>query len=207
MGIAAYDVQARDGYEGAWTGWLTGTIATSGTFTGIHGHTYFFRARARDQVGNEEPFGDEEWGQAFTTVLTEAAPVLVTSRKSAAPYRFSPHQTVEYIVIISNTGNLTATAVLTDTPPASMFVLTETLAATSGSTPTYAGGQIHWSGTVGAGAAVRVTYALSPTAATPFSVPLTNTAEIAGSVLGPLERQAVASQAWMLWLPVIFKNG
>ncbi len=207
-GIGAYDVQVRDGYEGEWSDWQTGTAATSDTFTGIHGHTYFFRARARDTCGNQEPYDDreKEWGQTFTTVLTEPALVLVTSRKSATPRRFSPDQTVAYTVLISNTGNLTAGGALTDTPPAEMFVLTGTLATTSGLTPTYTGGQIRWSGTVEAGAEVRVTYTLSPTAATPCGVPLTNTAQIAGSVLGPFTRRETVVQTHLVWLPLIARR-
>jgi len=204
-GIAAYDVQVRDGYEGLWTGWLTDTVVTSGTSTGLHGHTYFFRARARDLPGNLEPYGDEEWGQAFTTVLTGPAPVLVTSFKSATPHYFSAGQTVAYTVIVSNTGNLAAAATLTDTPPAEMVVLTETLAATSGLPPTYDGVAICWAGTVTPGSEVRVTYTLSPTVTTPFGVPLTNTAEIAGSVLGPLTRQETVVQAHLVWLPVVMR--
>lgn len=205
-GVAAYDVQVRDGYEGTWAGWLTSTSATSGTFTGAHGHTYFFRARARDQAGNWETFGDEEWGQAFTTVLTETAPVLVTSRKSATLWLFSPGQTVAYTILISNTGNLTASAALTDTPPAEMVVLTETLAVTSGLTPTYASGQIRWTGAVTPGGEVRVTYTLSPTAAVPLGVPLTNTVEISGSVLGPFTRQETVVQAYLVWLPLVARG-
>ena len=205
--VAAYDVQVRDGYEGTWTDWRTDTTATSGTFdSGVHGHTYFFRSRASDTLGNQEPYGDQEWGQAFTTVLTETAPVLVTSRKSATPHQFGSDQTVEYTIFISNTGNLSATAALTDTPPAEMIVLMETLAATSGPAPTYAGGWIHWSGVVEAEAAVRVTYVLSPTAATPFGVPLTNTAEIAGSVLGPFTRQEMVMRASFVWLPLVVRG-
>jgi len=205
-GIGAYDVQARDGYEGVWTDWLTSTTATCGLFTGTHGHTTFFRARARDIHGNQEPYGDEQWGQTFTTVLTEPAPVLVTSRKSATPRRFGPDQTVGYTVLISNTGSLTASAVLTDTVPAHMVALTETLAATSGPTPTYAGGQIRWSGTVTQGGEMRVTYTLSPTAETPLGVPLTNTAEIAGSVLGPFTRRETVVQTHLVWLPLITRG-
>jgi len=205
-GIGAYDVQVRDGYEGAWTDWLTGTTAISGAFTGTHGHTYFFRARARDQAGNEEPFNGEEWGQTFTTVLTGPAPVLVTSRKFATPRLFRPDQTVAYTVIISNTGNFTATAALTDTPPVSMVVLTETLAATPGLTLLYPSDAIHWTGVVTPGSEVRVTYALSPTAATPLGVPLTNTAEISGSVLGPFTRRETIVRARLAWLPLIIRG-
>jgi uncharacterized repeat protein (TIGR01451 family) len=136
-------------------------------------------------------------------VLTETAPVLVTSRKCAIPWLFPPGQIVAYTVIISNTGNLTASAALTDTPPVEMVVLTGTLAATSGLTPTYASGQIRWSGAVTPGGEVRVTYALSPTAVVSFGVPLTNTAEIAGSVLGPFTRRETIVQARVVWLPLV----
>ncbi len=203
-GIAAYDVQARDGYEGLWTDWLTGTAATAGAFSGSPGHTYFFRVRARDQAGHQEAFGDEEWGQAFTTVLTGPAPVLVTSRKFAAPRRFRPDQTIAYTVVISNTGNLTATAVLTDTLPAGLLLLPETLTATAGSPPTCQAGQIRWSGPVEAGGEVRVTYTLSPTAG--LAGPLTNTAEIAGGVLGPVTRRETVVQACRLWLPLVMRK-
>jgi len=212
-GVAAYDVQVRDGYEGTWTDWLTDTSASCDAYTGAHGHTYFFRARARDAYSNQEPYGphsSEEWGQAFTTVLTAPAPVLVTSHKSAAPRRFSPDQTVAYTVLISNTGNLTASATLTDTPPASMVVLTETLASTSGATSgltlIYPDDTIHWTGVVTPGSEVRVTYTLSPTAATPLGVPLTNTAEIAGSVLGSFTRRETVVRAYLLWLPLVARG-
>jgi uncharacterized repeat protein (TIGR01451 family) len=202
-GIGSYDVQVRDGYEGAWADWITDTVTTSAAFTGQHGHTYLFRARARDLQGTEEPFDDEEWGQALTTVLTQPAPVLVTSRKSTTRRYFPADHTVAYTVLISNTGNLAATAALTDTPPAELVVLTGTLTATSGPTPTYAGGAIHWTGSLPPGAEVRVTYVLSPTAATPFGVPLTNTAEITGSVLGLLTRQETVMKMHPAYLPLV----
>ena len=49
--IVRYDLQvAADG--GAWSGWLAGTTATSGTYLGEHGRTYAFRVRATDSHGN-----------------------------------------------------------------------------------------------------------------------------------------------------------
>jgi hypothetical protein len=48
-----------------------------------------------------------------------------------------------------------------------------------------------------------VTYALLPQPATPRLSPLTNTARIAGSVLGPLERRAIVILAWPMWLPTV----
>ena len=51
-GIASYDVQFADGPKGRWVSWRTGTTARSRAFTGAEGHTYYFRARARDAAGN-----------------------------------------------------------------------------------------------------------------------------------------------------------
>ncbi len=50
-GVATYDVETLTD-TGAWTAWLTGTAATSQSFTGSLGHTYGFRARATDKAGN-----------------------------------------------------------------------------------------------------------------------------------------------------------
>jgi len=51
-----------------------------------------------------------------------------------------------------------------------------------------------------------VTYTLSPTAETPLGVPLTNTAEIAGSVLGPFTRRETVVQTHLVWLPLITRG-
>jgi len=53
---------------------------------------------------------------------------------------------------------------------------------------------------------VRVNYALSPTAATPLGTPLTNTTEIAGSVLGPIVRRETVVQAHLVWLPMVARG-
>jgi len=201
-GVSACDVQIRDGYEGAWTGWLTATTETDGIFTGTHGHTYFFRARAQDTAGNWGAFADEEWGQAFTTVLTQPAAVLVTSRKAATPRIFPASRPVSYAVVISNTGNGAGPAMLADVPPTQMVVLTETLTASSGPRPTYTDGAIRWTGMITPGSDVRLTYALSPAAGISQGKPMTNTAVITGSVLGPFVRRAVVVPAHEVWLPL-----
>jgi len=50
-GLSSFDVQVRDG-DGPWTDWLTSTTVLSSTFAGSDGHTFYFRARARDMLGN-----------------------------------------------------------------------------------------------------------------------------------------------------------
>jgi len=63
-GVWLYGVQVRDGY-GEWGDWLS-TPAASGQFTGQHDHTYYFRSRATDHVGNREAW--PEGPEAYTTL-------------------------------------------------------------------------------------------------------------------------------------------
>ena len=202
-GVASYDIQYKDGRDGSWTGWLTATTQTSGVFTGAHGHTTFFRARARDLAGRVEPFGNDEWGQAFTTVLTTPAAVMETSRKTA-PAFFAPGQPVTYTLLLSNTGNLADGIALTDTLPVSMTLITDSLSASSGPAPTFDGARILWSGVVTHNTSVLITYALSPTLSLGFMQPQTNTAVIDGGVV-PVARSAVTSMARLVFLPLIFR--
>jgi len=103
-------------------------------------------------------------------------------------------------------GNLTANVTLTDTPPVSMVVLTETLAATPNLTLVYPANVIHWAGAITPSSEVCVTYVLSPTMATPFGIPLTNTVEIAGSILGPFMRYETVMQTHLVWLPLVIRG-
>jgi hypothetical protein len=76
-------------------------------------------------------------------------------------------------------------------------VISQSLAADNGPQPVYSNGAIQWSGSVNTRESVQLRFALAP-----FSLrrgdKITNTAEIAGSVLGPLTRQAVT--VWGLYV-------
>jgi subtilisin len=202
-GLGSYDVQVREGYEGVWADFLPNTTETSASFTGSHGKTYFFRVRARDRIGNLEPYCCEEWGQTFTTVLTSPAPVLVTSHKYVSPRQFQGDQRLSYTIRLQNTGNKEALASLEDTPPSTLTVFPGTLVATAGLSPAFVGGKISWSGTVPVSGEVRVTYAAVPKPGLPWLTPQINTVQISGSVLGPFSRSAEVIRAYGVWLPLI----
>ncbi len=72
-GLRWYDVQVRDGQRGEWSDWLVNTTKTSEIFPAQPGHTYYFRVRAMDEVGNwsDYPSGD---GDTHTLVDPTAAP-------------------------------------------------------------------------------------------------------------------------------------
>jgi hypothetical protein len=65
-GVWLYDIQVRDGESGEWVDWLHSTTATSAQFTGQDYHTYHFRSRAMDRLGNRGTWPAQP--QAHTTV-------------------------------------------------------------------------------------------------------------------------------------------
>jgi hypothetical protein len=69
-GLASYDVEVREGTGGEWMPLLSATTVTDTTFTGQHGITYYFRARARDVAGNVEAWPYDY--DAYTLVDTVA---------------------------------------------------------------------------------------------------------------------------------------
>jgi N-acetylneuraminic acid mutarotase len=76
-GITSYDLEVRDGAEGAWMPLLTGTTARETMFRGERGTTYFFRIRARDVAGN---IGS--WSDICSTTVDGTPP---TSRMQELP--------------------------------------------------------------------------------------------------------------------------
>jgi len=206
-GIAEYDVQYRVGYEGDWVDWLTGTLAISATFTGVQGQTYFFRARARDNVGNAGQYSSEEWGQAFTSVLLTPAPVLVTSRKLVAPQAPALNQSVAYTVLISNTGNLTATSLaLTDYVPATLVLVSGSVMADGVGLPDPSGGVLTWQGSLAPEREFRFSFALTATSATSVGVPLANSVWLVADGLPRLVRRAAIMYRLDVYLPLVVKD-
>ena len=78
-GVGTFDLQVRDG-KGAWTTWMAGTTLTSTTYPGRFGHTYYFRARATDMVGNAGAFPD---GPADVAEVSVATPPTFLERGSS----------------------------------------------------------------------------------------------------------------------------
>jgi len=203
--VLNYDVQVRDGYDGNWTDWLTRTTQTTSTYAGQDRHTYFFRVRARDVWGNLESWQNDEWGDAFTSLLVTPAPVLLTSVKGPPGAFYSPDQVVTYTLLLRNTGNLSATACLTDALPVVMTLLTDTLTATLG-TPVASDGLITWQAEVAAGEQVTITYVMSPTGSINLLTCITNTVTFDGGIHSPFSRQATIQYAHLTWLPLIARN-
>jgi len=62
--VAGFNVQYKDGAGGTWQDWLTETTEKEGVFCGTGGHVFYFRVRARDDLGN---WGS--WSNACCTVV------------------------------------------------------------------------------------------------------------------------------------------
>jgi hypothetical protein len=70
-GIKHYDIQVSSDSGASWGSWLTATTLTSSEFTGINGHTYYFRSRAWDNAGNGEAYPDAPDAHTTVNLATE----------------------------------------------------------------------------------------------------------------------------------------
>lgn len=89
-GIAAYDLQFRDGTGGSWQDWIAGTPRLGATFGPTQpvavaaGHSYYLRSRASDLAGNTGLYGSDE----FSVTILFSPPVAdfdATPRSGAGP--------------------------------------------------------------------------------------------------------------------------
>jgi RHS repeat-associated protein len=74
-GVKCSEIQFRDGPNGGWADWFGCTTLSFALFQGQNGHTYFFRARATDNAGNQGSFTQAQNGDTQATVNQAAANV------------------------------------------------------------------------------------------------------------------------------------
>lgn len=65
--VTGFNVQVKDGTGGTWQNWLAETSENEGVFSGGSGHIYYFRVRAKDDLGNWGNWSDER----YTVVPTD----------------------------------------------------------------------------------------------------------------------------------------
>ncbi len=69
-GLVNFTVQSKDN-AGLWTDLVTNTTNTTQSFTGVNGHTYYFRVKAQDNVGNWTAYPTSPDYYVKTTVNTD----------------------------------------------------------------------------------------------------------------------------------------
>jgi uncharacterized repeat protein (TIGR01451 family) len=207
-GVAAsYDIQVRDGDTSAtWTGWLTNTAATSATFSGQNGRTYAFRSRVHDIFADVEPWPTDQWQDAFTTVLLQPAPVLITSVKMAQPLRVQPGDVVNFRIELNNTGSLAANVHLTDTLPANLMLTGEPWISSGVPAPVVVDHTILWSGSLAAGQTGVVLGFEAQVGELQLGTAITNLAWIDDGTHPALVRQATVTRWYKSYLPAILKR-
>jgi len=87
-GIASYDVQYRDGAAGTWADLAVGTTDVYTHFVGLDGHTYYFRARARDNAGNHSAYAGGDGDAQYTVDVCDTAPDAYESDNAAGSARW-----------------------------------------------------------------------------------------------------------------------
>ncbi len=103
-GVWLYDVQVRDGADGDWVHWQHSITSTVGQFSGQHGHSYYFRSRATDRVGNRGAW--PEGYQAHTTLNLAS-----TLHLSVGAYFADENRNGVWDKPVADTGEITLTAV------------------------------------------------------------------------------------------------
>lgn len=81
-----YEIQWRDGISGAWNSWTSAshTAPLSTTFRGLGGHTYYFRVRGVDVVGNAEPWPADADASTTIEALPPATTLTLTDLRPAS---------------------------------------------------------------------------------------------------------------------------
>ena len=200
--VQSFDVQVRDGWSGQWTTWLTAVQPGPHPYSGEDGHTYYFRARARDLAGNQGRYTQNQSGDAATSVLVTPAPVLETSFKWAPPF-VNRDNSIDYTIFINSTGNLSATVTLTDTLPVNTTLISGTLVIDAEPSPVFDGEFIRWTGTVtGGDTHLHLTYSLTPTIVLTPGALLTNTLYL-DFVAGGITRTATTTAPYRTYLPLV----
>ncbi|MBI2864826.1 MAG: carboxypeptidase regulatory-like domain-containing protein [Chloroflexi bacterium] len=127
------------------------------------------------------------------------APDLGTSTKAASPSsNLQASDTVTYTVIMANSGDADASAVLTDSLPSEVTYVSGSVSPSPAATFHQGTGQIRWSGTISASQSVTVTFRVTLNLGVTAGSVITNTAVIndgTGTLTSPWATIAVAGAA------------
>ncbi|MDP2659905.1 MAG: cellulase family glycosylhydrolase [Dehalococcoidia bacterium] len=101
-GVGSYDIQYRDGPAGDWTNLKAATSLTQTNFlSGLDRHTYEFRSRSRDRMGNLEEYPASPDSQ----MLVSFSPY-ITNTTTPSPWMGERGQTLPLQVLrLTNAGN------------------------------------------------------------------------------------------------------
>ena len=128
-------------------------------------------------------------------------PNLSGSSKTASVANALMGDTITYTVVISNSGNATASAMMTDTLPSGVTVI-----GTLPAGMVQVGNELRWSGTVAAGEEISLVYAVQVDNGV-VAVNLVNSAVINDGLGNTFTRTAaVAVGTPRIYLPVVFKS-
>ena len=171
-----------DGTLGAW-GFITSLPAASEdmAFAQANGRVYLLGGYS-ESITNTV---------IFSTIEGAGTPDLSTSAKRVSASSASPGQAITYTIVLTNTGNGSASALVTDTLPLSVTYVPGS--ATGAAAYVGATRAITWGGTVAAGSAVTITYSGVITSPLNNGTAITNTASINDGASVPFDTAPVTT--------------
>jgi uncharacterized repeat protein (TIGR01451 family) len=159
------------------------------------------------------PYGQPLWRdiyhlQNLTALLDVTVPNLNPSTKIASATAPRSGQTVTYTIAIRNSGvPFTHTVHLTDTVPAGLGYMPNTLTASQGIPDDSAAPTLRWSGILSNTSAVTLTYQATVTVPADTAQYISNTVTISTEPIGVISRMAgIIANARLTHLPLILKG-
>ncbi|MGQ9681778.1 MAG: DUF7927 domain-containing protein [Anaerolineae bacterium] len=186
----------------------TNSVRWSGSLPALATFQIRFRVRLDDglaagtSITNTAAINDAGqtiYRQAPTTIA--AAPNLQASAKAVAPSAAASGDVVTYTLSLSNTGTITATALVTDSLPPGLVMLGSPSASAGAVQYDDGAHRVRWQGSISTAQTVWVTYTMQATIAPTATARYTNTALINDGVHAPFTRTAT------LWVPRLRLEG
>jgi len=110
------------------------------------------------------------------------------------------NEVLTYTIEIANTGGAADTVILTDTLPSEVSFLSW---VDQPAGATLDAGEIHWTGTVGAGQTLTVRFTVTNLVA---QATVSNTAYFNGTLQAGADTAIYVAGGWKVWLPLVFMN-
>lgn len=173
-----------------WTGAVAAGVAVTITYTGVISSP-LDNGTAITNTASINDGANPAFETVPVTTTISSAPNLSTSTKLVNMAVVTPGQTITYTVFLTNTGNMNASARLTDTLPVSVTYVSGS--ATGGAAYNSGSRSITWAGSVTTASPISITYRAAITSPLDNGTLITNTSIINDGFNAPFDTLPVTT--------------